>query len=62
MIRFENKVVRMMFHGANPNPQVKALDLQSGRTNYLIGSNPANWHTDVPNYGRVQYSNLYPGV
>ena len=62
MIRFENKVVRMMFHGANPNPQVKALDLQSGRTNYLIGSNPANWHTDVPNYGRVQYSNMYPGV
>src|ERR1035438_2530495 len=62
MLRFGNNGMRMVFPGANPNPQVTGLDLQSGRSNYLIGPNPANWRTDVPNFGRVRYGNLYPGV
>jgi len=62
VLRFENKVVRMVFPGANANPQISGLDLQSGRTNYLIGRNAANWGTDVPTYGRVQYSDMFPGT
>ena len=30
--------------------------------NYLIGDRQVNWHTDIPTFGRVKYSNVYPGV
>ena len=32
------------------------------RTNYLIGNDPRHWNTNVPNYGRVAYRRVYPGV
>lgn len=31
-------------------------------SNYFIGSDPARWQTNVPNFGRVRYSALYPGI
>jgi len=32
------------------------------RTNYLIGKDPRQWKTDVPNYARVSYAQVYPGT
>jgi hypothetical protein len=32
------------------------------RTNYFIGNDPAKWHTDIPNYARVVYQGVYPGI
>src|SRR5260370_39350381 len=32
------------------------------KSNFFIGSDPAQWRTDVPNYARVQYHDVYPGV
>lgn len=37
-------------------------DLQKSQTNYLVGDDPAQWHTHVPNFGKVIYSGLYPGI
>ena len=48
--------------GANPAASGTALDQLPGVSNYLIGSNPANWHTNIPNYGQVEYQNVYPGI
>ncbi len=53
---------RLRFVGANRKPQVSGIDAQSGRSNYLIGNDPAKWHTNVPNYGKVRYMDLYPGI
>ncbi|MGH9432442.1 MAG: SBBP repeat-containing protein, partial [Terriglobia bacterium] len=33
-----------------------------GKSNYFIGNDPKNWHTNVPNYAEVRYRNVYPGV
>ena len=33
-----------------------------GRVNYLIGTNPENWHTDIPAYKEIIYKNLYKGI
>ncbi|MGB6691831.1 MAG: SBBP repeat-containing protein [Terracidiphilus sp.] len=33
-----------------------------GTANYFIGSDPAKWHTGVPTYAKVRYSQVYPGV
>jgi hypothetical protein len=37
-------------------------DRTGGESNYLIGTSPADWHTHIPQYGQLKYSNLYPGV
>ena len=37
-------------------------ELQAGRSNYFIGNNPAGWRTNIPNFSRVRYSQVYPGV
>lgn len=48
--------------GANPNPRVVAQNRLPGVTNYYIGNDPSKWRTGVPQYGRVAYEQVYPGV
>jgi hypothetical protein len=55
-------VLHSRFVGANPQPQVVGLDQLAGTSNYCIGNDPSQWQTDIANYGRVEYHNLYPGV
>ena len=55
-------VVRMTLLGANPTPVVSGIEQLPGRSNYFIGNDPAKWSTDVPNYARVRYQDIYPGV
>jgi hypothetical protein len=33
-----------------------------GKSNYFIGSDPKKWRTNVTNYAKVKYANVYPGV
>jgi len=54
--------VSMQFAGANPAAQVDAAQPLPGHTNYLLGSDPSRWHRNIPQFARVQYRNLYPGV
>ena len=54
--------LQMQLVGANHDAQPAGADLLAGTTNYLIGNDPSEWHTDVSNYGRVQYSGVYAGV
>jgi hypothetical protein len=54
--------VRIRLEGANPAAKISGMDQLLKRTNYFIGSDPRKWHADVPSYGRVKYSGLYPGV
>ena len=55
-------VLRMRLLGANPAAKVKGLEQLAGKSNYFIGNDPTKWRTDVPNYARVQYQGIYPGV
>jgi hypothetical protein len=48
--------------GANPNPQSAGEDLLPGTSNYLQGNDPRQWQTNVPEYGRVEYEDVYPGI
>jgi hypothetical protein len=53
---------RVQFQGGNPNPQITAENRQANVTNYLIGGDPTQWHTGVPNFGQVTYHAIYPGI
>lgn len=54
--------LRMRLEGANPEPQISGAERLPTRVNYFTGSDPKNWHTDVPAYARVKYTGIYPGV
>jgi Beta-propeller repeat/Cep192 domain 4 len=54
--------VRFRFEGVNTAAAVSGLDELPGKTNYFIGTNPARWRTGIPNYKRIQYDGVYPGI
>jgi hypothetical protein len=54
--------IRMQLEGANPSPAIAAEEPLPGKSNYFFGNNREKWVTDVPSYGRVKYSGIYPGV
>ncbi len=55
-------IVRMKLRGANPAPEIEGLDPLATRSNYFTGSDPTAWRTDIPNYARVRYAQVYPGI
>ena len=54
--------VQMRLAGANPNASVTGADRLPGKSNYFLGNNPAKWRTGVPQFARVRYENIYPGI
>jgi len=55
-------VLRMRMVGANPKPAVAGLDALPGKSNYFVGNDPDKWRTGVPNFGKVRYAGVYPGI
>ncbi len=53
--------VRIAFKGGKAQ-SITAAELLVTRSNYFIGNDPERWQTNVPNFGRVRYSALYPGI
>ncbi len=54
--------LRMKLAGASQRTAPSALDLLPGHSNYMIGNDRAAWHTNIPQYARVRYQGLYPGI
>lgn len=54
--------LQMKLAGANLNPSISGADPLPTITNYLIGNDPSRWRTNVPQFTRVRYQNLYPGI
>jgi hypothetical protein len=55
-------IVRMKLEGANPAPRVEGLEQLMTTSNYFGGSDPARWRTNIPNYNRIRYAQVYPGI
>jgi hypothetical protein len=55
-------VLHLKLVGANQKPKVVGVDELPGKSNYFIGSDPTQWRTNVPNYAKVRYKDVYPGV
>jgi hypothetical protein len=54
--------IRMQFSGASDDVAISGADELPGTANFLIGNDPAKWHTGVPTYTKVRYAGLYPGI
>ena len=55
-------VLRVKLVRANPEPTVVGINELPGKSNYFIGNDPTKWRTNVPNYARVEYRDVYSGV
>jgi photosystem II stability/assembly factor-like uncharacterized protein len=52
----------MILAGGRPKASAQPEQKLAGYTNYLFDRDPHKWRTHVPNYGRVRYYNVYPGI
>src|SRR5262249_28811074 len=57
-----SSTLSMGFVGANPDTQLVGLDPVPGRPVYFAGITPIELHTPPPNFGTVEYQNVFPGV
>lgn len=48
--------------GANRNARLEGREPLEAHSSYFLGAFQADWRPAVPNYGRVQASEVYPGV
>jgi uncharacterized repeat protein (TIGR03803 family) len=55
-------VLAMRLVGANRGAAAVGSAKYPGASNYFVGSDPSKWHTNIPNFAKVQYENIYPGV
>ena len=51
--------VTLSFVGAQPSEPAEDSDPLPGKVNYLIGSDPQQWHRDVPTFRSIRYKDLY---
>jgi len=54
--------IQIELFGADPHAASVPEDLQITRTNYFLGNDPSKWRTDIPNYARIHYRSVYPGI
>jgi hypothetical protein len=48
--------------GANETPELLPEGKLPGDSNFLFGSDPAKWVTEVDSYAKIRYANVYPGI
>jgi uncharacterized repeat protein (TIGR01451 family) len=57
-----NSVIRMRLDGTSSAANVVGTSPLSGKSNYFIGNDPSKWRQNIPQFGRVEYQAIYPGV
>lgn len=51
-----------VFPGASRAPQIDGLDPLETKSNYYFGRDPSGWRTNITNYAKLRYHELYPGI
>jgi hypothetical protein len=57
-----NSWIRMKLAGANASARVSGISPLPGKSNYFIGDDRSKWRSAIPQFARVQYEAVYPGV
>ena len=58
----KESTLSMKLLGSNSSASMEGVDPLPGKSNYFIGKNPKNWRSNVTNYAKVRYRNVYRGV
>lgn len=54
--------LEMKLAGANRDSRLSGAAPLPGHSNYFMGNDATKWRTGVPQFGRVRYQEVYPGV
>jgi len=54
--------IRMTLVGADRSAALAGTGALPGKTNYLFGNDPKNWHTGIAQFAGVRYESVYPGI
>jgi len=57
-----SSVIRMRLDGANPSARVSGAAPLPGKSNYFIGNDSSKWRRNIPQFARVEYQAVYPGI
>ena len=60
--KISRDVSRLLFVGANKNPEMKPVETAKLKVNYFKGSDKSKWHTAIPTSLAVLYKNLYKNI
>jgi len=60
--RASSSVIRMKLDGANSSAHISGTERLPGKSNYFIGNDPSKWRHNIPQFARVVYQAVYPGV
>lgn len=55
-------LVKMQFAGANPDSEPYGNQSLPGHSNYFLGNDRTKWRSNIPQFQRVRYRDLYRGV
>jgi hypothetical protein len=55
-------VVHLHLVGANPAALAVGRDELITKTNYYLTNDPSQWRSNIPNFGKVEYRSVYPGI
>ena len=57
---FRDVAIPMSLVGVKSNPEITAFGDLSGKSNYLLTSDPRTWITNLPTFSGVRYRGVYP--
>ena len=57
-----SELLTMKPAGANLTSAIAGSDPLPGKTNYFLGDDPSRWHRNIPQFARVHYQSVYPGI
>jgi len=60
--RVGGSLLHLELVGHRPQPRAVGMGERAGRSHYLIGRDASRWRIGVPQYERVEYENVYPGI
>jgi hypothetical protein len=54
--------LQVRFAGANAQSTIEGQERLNAHANFMTGSRPRDWKTNLPVYHRIRYRDLYPGI
>ena len=58
----QQATVEMQLAGAHQQSEMVGTERLAGHSNYFIGNDSSRWLRNIPQFGRVQYREVYPGI
>ena len=58
----EGRPVSLLLEGANVNARARGEERLRSTSNYFLGADRKEWKTGIPNYRKVRFEGVYPGI